>query len=138
LFVDLTKQGIDSKILANTFTNIVKSLEDSRILQEQHYKDLFKSLSSGKFSKEAIPQILESWSKNPAESLDSVLGKLGVSGVSNKDLEKLIEDIVNKNKKIIEEKGDRAVQHLMGLVMKEVRGKADGKTVMEILRKKVR
>ena len=40
-------------------------------------------------------------------------------------------------KKLIQEKGERAIQPLMGLVMKEVRGKADGKLVMEILKKTV-
>ena len=137
LFEELVKKNIDPKIMAVTFTNYVKALKDPQVLQEQHYCDLFKAYSSGKFSKEAIPDILEKWVETPGEKLDAVVKGAGAGSMEDSKLEKVIEKVVKDNKKLINEKGDRAIQPLMGLVMKEVRGKADGKVVMELLKKKI-
>ncbi|MFH1424066.1 MAG: Glu-tRNA(Gln) amidotransferase subunit GatE [archaeon] len=134
LFEKLVKE-YDSSILATTFTNHIKALEDPQVLQEEHFKDLFKSLKQGKFSKEAIPDILEKWAEQPGSKLSNLVSDLGVEGIGVKDLESIIKKVVDSNKKLIEEKGERALQPLMGMVMKEARGKADGKKVMELLKK---
>jgi glutamyl-tRNA(Gln) amidotransferase subunit E len=53
-------------------------------------------------------------------------------------VEVLIADIVNQKKKFIREKRERAVGPLMGIVMKELRGKVDGKVINKILEEKVK
>ena len=53
-------------------------------------------------------------------------------------MEKLIQNIVAKNKALVEERGvENAIKPLMGDVMKDVRGRADGKLIMEILRREI-
>jgi glutamyl-tRNA(Gln) amidotransferase subunit E len=44
---------------------------------------------------------------------------------------------VNAKRDFIREKGARAVGPLMGVVMKELRGKVDGKLINELVAKKV-
>ncbi|MDP6704520.1 MAG: Glu-tRNA(Gln) amidotransferase subunit GatE [archaeon] len=138
MFEQMTKETeADPVVIASTFTNAVKSLDEEFILQEGHYTELFNALSAGKFSKEAVPKILEAWSRTPDKSLDSLIKKTGVKAISQKDLEKLIRKIVEKKEKFIREQKERALQPLMGLVMKEVRGKADGKIIMKILKEEI-
>jgi len=139
LFEKLAKTGVDGSIVATTITSIARPLEKEHgiSLSEKHYVELFKSLKSGKFSKEALQGILEEWFKKPDKSLAEIMKKLGIETVSEKSIEKVVEKIVRENKKLVEEKGERAIQPLMGIVMRELRGKADGKTIMEVLKRKV-
>ena len=58
--------------------------------------------------------------------------------MDNKLLEENIEKIINDNIDIVKKDGMRSLSSLMGIVMKEVRGKASGKTVNELLTKKIK
>ena len=140
-FNELLKTKADPTLIATTLTatlkNSQKDAESEAELSEDHLRALFKALVSGKFSKEAIPQILEAWYKKPELKIDEIIKKAGAGSIKTGALDKIVTDIVKKHKKMIDEKGERAIQPLMGLVMKEVRGKADGKQVMELLRKEV-
>jgi glutamyl-tRNA(Gln) amidotransferase subunit E len=53
--------------------------------------------------------------------------------VTSSEIEDIIKKIVAEREDFIREQGDRSVGGLMGIVMQELRGKADGKTVKEIL-----
>ena len=48
-----------------------------------------------------------------------------------------VSDIIQNNIELVKKLGDQAITTLMGLAMKEVRGKASGKMVNDLLRKKV-
>jgi glutamyl-tRNA(Gln) amidotransferase subunit E len=141
LFNELIKTKADPTLIATTLTatlkNSQKDADSEADLSEGHLRALFKSLVAGKFSKGAIPQILEAWYKKPELKIDEITKKAGAGSLKTGALDKIVRDIVKKHKKMIDEKGERAIQPLMGLVMKEVRGKADGKQVMELLRKEV-
>ena len=132
---DLTK--IEPTIIANTLTNTWNSLNPEVELSAKHFLDLFNALKGGKFSKEAIPQVLEAWLNNLGKNLDAIISDLGLEKLSYADLEKIIDKIVSENTKLIQEKGESALQPLMGDIMKEVRGRTDGKLIMEILQKKL-
>ncbi len=138
LFEKLCEQTkAEPSVIANTLTNIWNSLNPEVELSAKHFLDLFKSLKAGKFSKEAIPQILEGWLKNLNKDLSGIISDLGLEKISRAELEKIIDKVVSENVKIIAEKREAAIQPLMGDIMREVRGRADGKLVMEILRKKL-
>ena len=57
--------------------------------------------------------------------------------VDESDLEKIIEEIVENNQEIIKNQKERAVGPLMGIAMKEMRGKASGEMVNKILAKNI-
>ncbi|MEM4950131.1 MAG: hypothetical protein QXS75_02195, partial [Thermoplasmatales archaeon] len=52
--------------------------------------------------------------------------------------EKIIENIIEKNSKLIEERGEGAFKMLMGKLMNEVRGEFSGKEVSQLLQLKLR
>ena len=57
--------------------------------------------------------------------------------LSESELNTIVEEIVQSQLDLIKAKGVGAIGPLMGVVMKQVRGKADGKLVNEVLRTKV-
>jgi len=61
-----------------------------------------------------------------------------IQSVDEGDLEKIIEEIVDKNEGIVKNQKERAVGPLMGIVMKELRGKASGETINKILLKDIK
>jgi len=53
------------------------------------------------------------------------------------ELNGILDKIIQNNIELVKKLGDQSVTTLMGLAMKEVRGKASGKMVNDLLRKKI-
>ncbi|NOS62179.1 MAG: hypothetical protein HOO66_03965, partial [Nitrosarchaeum sp.] len=51
---------------------------------------------------------------------------------------KVIENIITNNKEIIQNQKERAVSPLMGIAMKELRGKVSGEMVNSLLLEKIK
>ncbi len=137
LFEKAIKMNIDPKLVVNTLTQTVKYLRRDGFnideIPDEKFLEVFMALKDGKMSKEAIPEVLKKLSENKDLNIDDILTELGITGLSEADLRKIIIDIIERNIKLITERGERAFGPLMGDVMKIVRGKADGKIVSKIL-----
>lgn len=92
------------------------------------------AVDSGRFAKEAAVDVLRSIGSGEARDVDEAVERLGLKGMGDEELEKVIAGVVDRNRRLIEEKGDRAFSVLMGEVMKLARGKVDGKKVSSLLR----
>jgi glutamyl-tRNA(Gln) amidotransferase subunit E len=57
--------------------------------------------------------------------------------LSERELQAIVDDVVQSRLEFVKEKGVGAVGPLMGVVMKKVRGKADGKLVNQVLRENI-
>jgi glutamyl-tRNA(Gln) amidotransferase subunit E len=90
----------------------------------------------GRFSKEGIPAVLSAL-VGGAPSLDVAVERAGLSRVPSEDLDAVVDRIVRANALLIQERGDAALSPLMGDVMREVRGRRDGKEVAESLRRSI-
>ena len=75
--------------------------------------------------------------QNENASVDAALANLGLSMLSLKELEDLVDDVIEKNTEFIELRGKNAFGALMGVVMKKARGRAKAKLVNEILKEKL-
>ena len=60
-----------------------------------------------------------------------------VSSMHEDELNEILDKIIQNNIDLVNERGEDAVVTLMGIAMKEVRGKASGKVVNDLLRKKI-
>ena len=103
-------------------------------ISEIDYKDIFTLLKNNEIGKEAIEEFLSSKSDNPNLSIKDIKKELKIEKISEKDLKKIITKVVDENIAILKEKEMRAMGPLMGAVMKEVRGKIDGKVVSSELK----
>jgi glutamyl-tRNA(Gln) amidotransferase subunit E len=60
-----------------------------------------------------------------------------MAGVDMSQVESIIHGVVAAKEDLVRSKGERSEGPLMGLVMKELRGKADGAIVSAILKKEI-
>ncbi len=125
------------RTLTDTLTELMPEGIEVETLEDRHFLDTFEQLTANAFGKEAIPDILKFLANKPETSVDKAVEEIGLS-VDMKVVERLIEDIVNSKTDFIREKGARAVGPLMGVVMKELRGKVDGKVISKLLAEKVK
>ncbi len=141
LFEELVKMGIDKKLAANTLTQTFAALENEKIdvqsLTPQEILEIFKYFKDGRFSKEAIPEVLAGKVKHRELQIPELLEKLGLKTIDTSELDALIERILEEKDDFIKQKGMDAFKPLMGVVMKEVRGKIDGKVVSQRLKDKL-
>ena len=91
------------------------------------------AVEEGRFAKEGIPLVLGALASG-APTLDAALERAGLAGFTAQELDRLVERIVRSNAELVRRKGPDAFSPLMGDVMKEVRGRRDGKEVAEALR----
>jgi len=90
---------------------------------EINYEIIFKALKDGKFAKEAVDEIVERACNG--EDINTLIQNFS----SSVDVDAIIDKIIQEKKELIEERGEMAFKPLMGLVMKELRGKVDGKII---------
>lgn len=133
--------ALAASFVATILTESIKSLEREGVsvenLSDRQLVEIFHLVSQGATAKESVQEVLTWLSKNPQSNPDEAIAKLGLKMLSRKELELLIQRKIQGNLPSIEEKGERVEARLMGLVMGEVRGKADPKLVTEILRAKL-
>jgi glutamyl-tRNA(Gln) amidotransferase subunit E len=106
-------------------------------LTEQHYRDCFALVAQGSVAKEGLTQLLRALAGHPQMTADEAAKAVGLAGASEADVEKAVRAIVAGKADLVRSKGEHSIGPLMGLVMKELRGKADGSVVSAILKKEI-
>lgn len=134
VFIALSKK-YDPKLVSSTmvvtFNEISREGFPTDGITQNHMDELFSLVKSKKLAKEAIGEILKVLSKNPGKKIADVVKKSGISGIESTDLQKIVERVLSEKKELLTH--PRREKILMGLVMKEARGKIDGKLVMQTL-----
>ncbi len=142
LFEELVQNIGNGKLLAQTLLNTVPELGKEKVpidkLTSGIIIELFQELETGKFAKEAIPDILRIVLLDDVD-ITSAISKLGIESADISEVETIIDSILGdpERQEYIQEKGISALGPLMGVVMGRLKGKADGKVISEILRKKL-
>lgn len=141
LFEKLIKSGFDPKIVSSTLTSTLRYLEKKegvniKNLKDKHFVSLFKAFKSGKFPKEAIPEILKEFAKHPGEGIENITKKLGIERISDDDLRLIVQKTIMENPNL--SKDPRGKKIMLGLVMQKVRGKASAGKVIEIIEEEMK
>ena len=106
-------------------------------LTDQHYLDCFALVCDGRVAKEGLVDLLRAMAKNPQISAADASLNAGLAGVDKSEVENVVHSIVSAKSDLVRSKGERSIGPLMGLVMKELRGKADGALVSATLKKEI-
>jgi len=126
-----------ASILCSSITNLERKGLDAMLLKPEHIIESFELLASGKIPKESLEIIFESIMSGKSENVSIAMQSTDVSSMDETELNRILDKIIQNNMDLVKERGEHAVVTLMGIVMKEVRGKASGKMVNDLLRKKV-
>jgi len=103
-------------------------------LKKEHFKITLELIANGRIAKEGAEEVLKEFCVNPNADVEDILAKIR----AGEDLDSFISKLVNGKVDLIKERGEKAFKPLMGLVMKEFRGKIDGKVVAEKLMKAIK
>jgi glutamyl-tRNA(Gln) amidotransferase subunit E len=106
-------------------------------LTDQHYRDCFGLVAAGQVAKEGLLDLLRSLAEHPDWKASDAAKAAGMAGVDEAEVVKAVQAIVAGKADLVRSKGERAAAPIMGLVMKELRGKADGAMVSAILKKEI-
>ncbi|HSD58567.1 MAG TPA: Glu-tRNA(Gln) amidotransferase subunit GatE [Methanotrichaceae archaeon] len=106
-------------------------------LTDQHYRDSFALVSQGKIAKEGLVELLRALAEHPEKSAAEAAMAAGLAGVDEAGVESVVHQVVASKADLVRSKGERSSGPLMGLVMKELRGKADGAIVSAILKREI-
>ena len=127
-----------ASILCSTITNLERSGLNSNLLRNEDIVKSFQLLEVGKIAKESIEMIFENIMDSKSQTIEEAMKNASIVAVNESDLEKIIEEIVEKNQEIVKNQKERAVGPLMGIAMAELRGKASGELVNKLLLKNIK
>jgi glutamyl-tRNA(Gln) amidotransferase subunit E len=128
--------------IIRTFLNTFPELEHEGIpidnIDERVISLVFSALSKDQFAKEAVPLVLKYLIQHQNTSLDEAVTQCGLQITGQDAIVQCIRDIVSNRKNFIKQRGKTAaLGPLMGVVMKELRGKVDGKVISTILEQEI-
>ena len=126
-----------ASILCSSITNLQRKGFDAILLKPEHIIESFELLASDKIPKESLEIIFESIMSGKSENVSIAIQSTDVSSMGEDELNDILDKIIQNNMDLVKERGENALVTLMGIAMKEVRGKASGKMVNALLRKKI-
>ena len=126
-----------ASILCSTITNLERNGLDAMLLKPEHIIESFELLASGKIPKESLEIIFESIMSGKSRNVSTAMQSTDVSSMGEDELNEILDKIIQNNIDLVKKLGENAITTIMGIAMKEVRGKASGKIVNDLLRKKI-
>ena len=123
--------------LTEDLINLERQGLDTAVLTDSMIENIFKRLDEAAITKESVILIFEKLARKEAKTVDEAILQLGIASIKEEELHKLIDRIVDDNMSIIIQKGMESINMLMGRSMAILRGKADGKKINLILRKRI-
>ncbi len=97
---------------------------------------VLRGIEAGRFAKEGLPEVLGALAGG-APDLEAALRTSGLEAIDAERLARLAGEIVARNAELIQREGERAFSPLMGDLMREVRGRRDGREVAQALREAI-
>lgn len=134
--VDVNPTPVAS-LLAYDLREIKRERYDISILTTQHFKDLFQLLADGKIAKDSVTKLATAIIESPEEDVTTIAESNNLTLLSEDEVCEIIANIVAKNEKMVKERQMGAMGPLMGMSMKELKGKADGSLVNKIVKEEI-
>mgnify|MGYP000747458890 CR=1 FL=1 len=143
LFETIVKEtGITSTFVASMLTETFKALKREGVninaLTDEQIIGTFRLVAQEKTSKEAVPEIIKWLSKHEGAKPMDALMELGLTMITEDDLRKVVDTYVERNMNVVLERGIGAINILMGMIMRDFRGRAKPEAVNKILREKIK
>jgi glutamyl-tRNA(Gln) amidotransferase subunit E len=140
--VVVQESSVSATTVAAALTETLKALAREEVtvenISDKQLRELFLLIGSDSLAKEAFPDVITWLAKNEEATVTEAVKKLNLGALSPAELEKIVDETVRNNTKLIKERGAGAFDALMGIVMGKVRGKAKAEIVSDLLKKKLK
>ena len=127
-----------ARVYIHTFPELEKAGLSVARLDVELLRTLMTQFREGVFAKEAVPELLAWMVRNGSYDVSKAIEHIDVGAVDKETLDALCERIVTEREEFIRERGVASLGPLMGVVMKELRGKVDGQVISEALNEKIK
>jgi glutamyl-tRNA(Gln) amidotransferase subunit E len=143
LFEEIVQETkVQPSYVAATLTETLVSLSRLGLKVEElsntTLKEVFKLVDEGKISKEGVPAILEKILKGEARNPKEAAEQLGLTPISEEEVKRRVVELVERNRQLIKSRGQGAFSALMGELMRDLRGRVDGKKLSLLLQEEVK
>jgi len=136
-----TTTKVPPTFIATFLTETIKSLQREKIaveiISDGRILSIFQLIDSGQVAKEAASELLKWLATHLGAQPQEGLNALGLRMLSDEELSAVIDRHIEKNRKLVTERGQGAFSSIMGSVMSEVRGSTDANRVAEIVKRKL-
>ncbi|MGA2308825.1 MAG: Glu-tRNA(Gln) amidotransferase subunit GatE [Candidatus Bathyarchaeia archaeon] len=142
LFETTVKESnVSPTTVAAFMTETAKALKRDGVrvekVSDNQIREVFRAVGSGRLTKEAVPGIVSWLSQHENSTVKDAINKIGLKMLSSEELEKVVDSLIERNRSMIQERRANAFGPLIGMVMKEVRGKANAASVSELVKKRL-
>jgi glutamyl-tRNA(Gln) amidotransferase subunit E len=143
LFDAVVKEsGVSATTVAVFLTETLTALRREGIaveaVSDYQIKAMFKAVGVGELTKESTGDVFTWLSKNADKTVQDAATALGLKMMPKAELEALADRVIAQNKMQIDKVGKGAFGLVMGLVMKEARGKASPEAVSTLVKEKLK
>ena len=140
-FEALTGRGHAASLVARVLTQDLPSLregEETAAFEPsiEVLDEVLRAAGTGAIGREGVPVVLTALARG-APDVPAAIERTGLRGLSAEELRGLVERIVRSQASLVRSKGTAAFSPLMGDVMREVRGRRDGREIAEELRRAI-
>ncbi|MBR7051163.1 MAG: Glu-tRNA(Gln) amidotransferase subunit GatE, partial [Methanobrevibacter sp.] len=126
-----------ASLLAYDLREIKREGHDVGVLTLDHFKGIFTLLADGKIAKDSVRKLAVETIKTPDADIAEIAEKSNLTMMSEEDVHNIISEIVANNEGMVKERQMGAMGPLMGMCMKQLKGKADGGLVNKIVREEI-
>ena len=126
-----------ASLLAYDLREIKREGHDINVLTLDHFKGIFTLLADGKIAKDSVRKLAVETIKAPDMEISEIAEKNNLTMLSEDDVVSIISEIVANNEGMVKERQMGAMGPLMGMCMKQLKGKADGGMVNKIVREEI-
>ena len=127
-----------ASVLCSSITNLERSGFNAKLLKDEEISKTFEFLESGKINKESVEIIFEDIMGGRSNTVEEAIKNTSIESLDEIKLEEIIKKITDENKGLIRSQKERSIGPLMGIVMKDLRGKASGETINKLLLKNIK
>ena len=137
----MAKLKVDSTTVASVLVSDLRDLRregvDVSIFTNEKLTETFKLLEDNKISKDALKDLMLAVSQKPEEPVEKIAEEENLTLLSEDEVRAIIHDIVSGQENMVKERQMGAMGPLMGMSMKQLKGKADGSLVNKIVREEI-
>jgi glutamyl-tRNA(Gln) amidotransferase subunit E len=135
-FEALASEGdaaLASRVLLQILPDLERRFPDAADRLLAWSREALRAVRAGAFAKEGLPQVLEALASGEAQDVASGAAARGLAGADLADVEARARTLVNERADFVRARGLESVGPLMGILMKEFRGRVDGKKLNAVL-----
>lgn len=124
-------------VLCSTITSLQREGLDSQLLKDEEIQKAFELLENKKIAKESIEIIFKNIMSAKSKTISDAINDAQIGMVDQSQVDKILDELISKNQDMINNQKERAIGPLMGMAMKELRGKVSGETINKLLAEKI-